>query len=245
MGAHVQAQTWVKILKDGPYEVSGNIELFEAAIVPAAGGGHLEYGRMRALEPPGAPGQPYHLCRCGASGARPFCDGSHKHAGFAGMRSAEVAARTSYAARATEYLGPDLALFDDGRCAFARLCHMDGQDVWNLTVGTPREAGLDAATQRTRAVAASWNCPTGRLVHVDRHIGQAYEQEFSPSIVVLDDTQAGVGGPLFVRGGVTLVGADGFEYETRNRYALCRCGASADKPFCDAAHVTHDFPPDS
>ena len=31
---------------------------------------------------------------------------------------------------------------------------------------------------------------------------------------------------------------DGTEYELRNRYALCRCGASRNKPFCDAMHVT-------
>ena len=48
----------------------------------------------------------------------------------------------------------------------------------------------------------------------------------------------GVSGPLYVRGGIPLVGADGTEYELRNRYALCRCGASRNKPFCDAMHVT-------
>ena len=34
---------------------------------------------------------------------------------------------------------------------------------------------------------------------------------------------------------------DGVEYELRNRYALCRCGASRNKPFCDAMHVTVGF----
>ena len=37
------------------------------------------------------------------------------------------------------------------------------------------------------------------------------------------------------------VGADGRNYETRNRYALCRCGASRNKPFCDAAHVNTGY----
>ena len=44
-----------------------------------------------------------------------------------------------------------------------------------------------------------------------------------------------------MRGGIPLVGADGHEYERRNRYALCRCGSSTDKPFCDAKHVIWEF----
>ena len=27
-------------------------------------------------------------------------------------------------------------------------------------------------------------------------------------------------------------------YETRNRYVMCRCGASKDRPFCDARHIS-------
>ena len=34
---------------------------------------------------------------------------------------------------------------------------------------------------------------------------------------------------------------DGSTYELRNRYALCRCGASRNKPFCDAMHVSIGF----
>jgi len=44
-------------------------------------------------------------------------------------------------------------------------------------------------------------------------------------------------GPLLVRGDVDLVDADGTPIE-RNRatVALCRCGASAIKPWCDGSH---------
>lgn len=44
-------------------------------------------------------------------------------------------------------------------------------------------------------------------------------------------------GPLLVRGPVTLVDQDGEEIVTdRSPVALCRCGKSASRPFCDGSH---------
>ena len=54
------------------------------------------------------------------------------------------------------------------------------------------------------------------------------------------------GGPLSVKGPVTLVDQDGNEFDVggRKRIALCRCGASANKPFCDGAHARIAFEAD-
>jgi CDGSH-type Zn-finger protein len=41
---------------------------------------------------------------------------------------------------------------------------------------------------------------------------------------------------LVVKGPVTIVSADGTSLVTRNKAALCRCGHSGNKPFCDATH---------
>lgn len=54
----------VRVLRNGPYEVCGNVEL--CAEDDAGLGGD----------------DPYYLCRCGASGNKPFCDGSHGRSGF-------------------------------------------------------------------------------------------------------------------------------------------------------------------
>ncbi|MDR6227508.1 CDGSH iron-sulfur domain-containing protein [Desmospora profundinema] len=43
-------------------------------------------------------------------------------------------------------------------------------------------------------------------------------------------------GPLIVRGEVELVDAEGNRFETKKQFALCRCGLSQNKPFCDGAH---------
>jgi CDGSH-type Zn-finger protein len=44
-------------------------------------------------------------------------------------------------------------------------------------------------------------------------------------------------GPLLVNGEVDLVDQDGNAIEVAKQpFALCRCGASAIKPFCDGSH---------
>ena len=50
-------------------------------------------------------------------------------------------------------------------------------------------------------------------------------------------------GPLALRGPFELLGADG-EHERGGRAALCRCGASGNKPFCDGSHSRLDFTTD-
>ena len=49
-------------------------------------------------------------------------------------------------------------------------------------------------------------------------------------------------GPYLVKGPVTILDADGNEHRTeRDIIALCRCGGSTTKPFCDATHSKIGF----
>ena len=48
--------------------------------------------------------------------------------------------------------------------------------------------------------------------------------------------QVNAKGPLLIKGGATLVHEDGTEEEKKGTVALCRCGLSKKKPFCDGAH---------
>ena len=61
------AEVRIKPLKNGPLEVSGQVDLVDAG------------GQAKA-----AVEDPIYLCRCGQSANKPFCDGSHKKAGFQG-----------------------------------------------------------------------------------------------------------------------------------------------------------------
>ncbi len=49
-------------------------------------------------------------------------------------------------------------------------------------------------------------------------------------------------GPYVVRGSIELVDAEGNAYQLdRATIALCRCGASTTKPFCDGTHSRLGF----
>jgi len=54
----------------------------------------------------------------------------------------------------------------------------------------------------------------------------------STEIQIRDD------GPLLVRGPVTLKDGAGraYDLEGKEQFALCRCGNSKNKPFCDGSH---------
>jgi CDGSH-type Zn-finger protein len=48
-------------------------------------------------------------------------------------------------------------------------------------------------------------------------------------------------GPLIVEGETKLLDSKGNPFPAQNRVALCRCGGSANKPFCDGAHGRTGF----
>jgi CDGSH-type Zn-finger protein len=212
----------IKIVENGPYLVFGGIPLKEMVITRE--GHHYTLREGRKL--PQA--EEYHLCRCGTSRNAPFCDGSHAHADFDGT---ETASREPYSERITDITsGATMHLLDDNRCAFARFCHTDRGDVWNLTVKDTDSKNREAA------INAAKSCPAGRLVMVDKE-GNPLEETFEPEIIILQDPERNCGAGIYVKGPVTIESADGTTYEVRNRVALCRCGMSENKPFCNANHV--------
>jgi len=217
----------IKIQKDGPYIVSGNVELNEQ-IISSQGN---DYKMITGRAFPAA--ETYALCRCGQSKNMPFCDGSHVNTHFDGT---ETASRKPFRERALILKGPDLILADaEEYCAFARFCHTVEGNVWELT----EDSDIPAA--RENAVKAASECPAGRLVAYDKQTKEPFEIHYEPAISVLQDPQRGVSGPLWVKGGIPIESSDGEVYEIRNRVTLCRCGKSRNKPYCDATHVSVRF----
>ncbi|MHB1452982.1 MAG: CDGSH iron-sulfur domain-containing protein [Saccharofermentanales bacterium] len=215
----------ITIQEDGPYLVTGGVPLSETVIAPRIRGNEYQRTREFPLQ------EAYALCRCGHTKTPPYCDGSHIGARFKGQ---ETASREDYADRAELLEGPDLDLLDDGRCAYTRFCHRNGRSVWYLTRNS------DDPQAREDAIRAAYDCPTGRLVALDKD-GNPFDTAFEPGIEILQDSAQGVSGPYYVKGSIPIESSDGYLYEAQNRVALCRCGRSCNKPFCDATHITTKF----
>lgn len=214
----------IEITKDGPFLVSGGLPLNEQSIVTNAEGESIDYRENKKFPPK----PQYVLCRCGQSGNKPFCDGTHVAVPFDGT---ETASRQPYLEQADTINGPTMRLTDaEGLCAFARFCDPKGR-IWNL-VQQPENP-------ETRKIVEheAGHCPAGRLVLWDRVTGKPIEPKFEPSLVLIEDTEKKVSGPIWVRGGIPVVSADGKTLEIRNRVTLCRCGQSSNKPYCDGAHA--------
>lgn len=215
----------IKIMKDGPYKVSADIPLKKETITPGPDGISREYTENKTYP---AQTTEYRLCRCGKSKKKPFCDGAHVAAGFDGTETSDNKPFDE-AAGVLKGKGADL-LDNEDLCAVGRFCDR-GPGVWALV-----QDFSDDERKLAMAVDMACKCPAGRLVVRDKS-GKKIEPELPQEIAALQDPVKGHRGPLFVKGGIEIEGADGVKYEKRNRVTLCRCGESGNMPFCDASHI--------
>lgn len=114
-----------------------------------------------------------------------------------------------------------------------RLCIHTGNCVRGLPLVFDPQARPWVSVEAADAEAIARTietCPTGAL-HYRRLDGGPQEE---PQAVTTIEPRPN--GPLFVRGRVRVVDAEGGLVREDTRLALCRCGASAGKPFCDGSH---------
>ncbi|MGY4884045.1 MAG: CDGSH iron-sulfur domain-containing protein [Nanobdellota archaeon] len=218
----------IKIEKDGPYIVSGEVPLKKEIIIGDEKGS-TEYKHEKTFPKQ----EEYHLCRCGKSKEKPFCDGTHEKIKFNGT---ETASKEPFLKQSEKLEGPTLILRDAQElCAVARFCHNRHGNTWALTTNS------DDPSSREEAIRQACKCPAGRLVIYDKKTGKPIEPKLNKEISLLEDPLKKVGGPIFVKGGIPIFSANNFQYEVRNRVTLCRCGKSNNKPFCDGTHISSGF----
>ena len=167
------------------------------------------------------------LCRCGASKSKPFCDGSHSAKGFTSAISPD---RTPDGV--TEYRGAQITvLFNRLVCSASERCagrlpevFRKGETPWI----TPDRADAQRIIETVR------QCPSGALRYtIAGHIGTAPRR--TAAIRIVRD------GPYEVEGDIALSVVAWCEGASQDHYALCRCGESKNKPFCDGAHHKAGF----
>jgi uncharacterized Fe-S cluster protein YjdI len=114
-----------------------------------------------------------------------------------------------------EVPGQDVTiLFDAKKCVHSRNCVLDRPDVF-----VPNASGAwihpDAPTVDEVASLAH-NCPSGAIT-------------------------GALNGPLLVSGNLEVVSGTGRTVNRCGKTALCRCGGSANKPYCDGTHKLNGF----
>lgn len=207
-----------------PPPTSGN-----ATVEVRKNGPYLLRGAARVCDADGA-GLPARdtvaLCRCGNSSNKPFCDGTHAKIGFSGARFAVGPADT-----AQQYRGKRITIHDNRTiCAHAGVCTDNLPGVFRLG----QEPWIDAdGAEAAAIVELVKRCPSGALsCSVEDSIPAA--EPAGCQVIVSKN------GPYFVSGGLPLK-ADGAQPYRPGSYALCRCGASKNKPFCDGTHWAVGF----
>jgi CDGSH-type Zn-finger protein len=216
----------INITKDGPYIVAGYVPLAKEYIVRDKDGVPKEWKKGAKYQVT----ETYALCRCGGSMTKPYCDGMHTKIKFDGT---EEASKDPYESNAGKIEGPGIDMSDNrDLCAGQQFCHRAG-GVWDLVE-------KDDPKSKDLVVEIAGQCPTGRLVACCKD-GKDIEPKLPKEISLTEDPYRRVSGPLWVKGGIPVISADETQYEVRNRVALCRCGHSENKPFCDGTHISEGF----
>jgi len=83
------------------------------------------------------------------------------------------------------------------------------------------------------------NCPSGALSYERSNKMNEQKEQTTQATV-----QVSKGGPYLVKGKFVFVRTDGKEEIKEGSVALCRCGGSNNKPFCDGTHRKIGFDQD-
>lgn len=163
------------------------------------------------------------LCRCGQSKNKPYCDGSHNDIGFSTEPSPD---RMPDGVRVFEGKQIDvhynrLLCSHAGECGSRVKAAFDtNRDPWIV----PDNATPDQIKDAVKACpsgALSWSASGGRAQHI---LGE------EPDIKIERN------GPYRVTK-IPLASGVQAEGASPDKYVLCRCGASRNKPFCDGSHA--------
>jgi len=122
--------------------------------------------------------------------------------------------------------------WDSSLCYHAAECVKAQPEVFD----PKRRPWIEPDAASGDAIAAAIDrCPSGALTYTRHDADAAPSGQAAATIAVTAD------GPLVVSGEVCVVDDHGAVVKQATRLALCRCGASAKKPYCDGSHAGAGF----
>lgn len=219
----------ITIRPNGPYVVKGNVPLVRKTQVVSEYGEPLTWRKDGDVE---SAGEEYHLCRCGGSEDKPYCDSTHKWKGFNGTETALTDGPSDYR---FDYRGTLIIVTKDPTlCMNSGFCGMKDTEISQLVA----ESGDTKA--RSLAIAMVERCPSGALTYRIKKGDPDIEPDLPQQVALTTEvTSSGpIMGPYWVTGNLEIERSDGKEFQPRNRVTLCNCGHSDNKPLCDGTHRT-------
>lgn len=128
-----------------------------------------------------------------------------------------------------EYSNGDITvIWNPDKCIHARECIMGLPRVFRRGE-TPWIDMQAASSEEIKAVVD--RCPSGALIYrKDQPSAEVGGSSPAAKITVKKN------GPLLMEGGCQLRDSEGKVLAEEGPYALCRCGSSGKKPFCDGTH---------
>lgn len=164
------------------------------------------------------------LCRCGKSLKMPYCDDTHTKENFDNDKL-----EGRHLNKWRSYEGQDITIhFNLGICSHVGLCLKNLPLVFSKDTKpwiNPNGASSEAISAMIRT------CPSGALTYsIDGN--EVVDFDNKVHIKIVKD------GPIATRGSVELIDDNMSiqELKSKERYTLCRCGKSKNKPFCDGSH---------
>lgn len=134
--------------------------------------------------------------------------------------------------KVTVYPGSQIDVSWDGRlCIHIAEC---GNAAGDLFVGGRDPWCIPDTSTKAEVREIVERCPSGALSYQDK-------DGTSEAAPVANTVLVSYNGPLFVKGDLAIDGAPEDMPGVRYRAALCRCGQSANKPFCDNSHLKAGF----
>jgi len=122
--------------------------------------------------------------------------------------------------------------YDADRCIHAAECVHGLPEVFDPNRKPWIETGAASADDLAAVIR---RCPTGALAYERLDGGPEEGPTSTNELRIVRD------GPVYAAGGLALLDAEHREFARESRVALCRCGASENKPYCDGRHAEAGF----